>query len=170
MKKAYVKPVFLAEEFVAETSYANTTCGTGTQVALEIKDGDCFCSKDKNCASTFYENGDQGTVHTLYKDVDDDAILPNNVNPDNFTIWNYATYNNDKAYLFGSSLQECDFVWSGNKEDQVYVWGSTDKSIRTNPANLLTKALGIVSQFFAGNGSSHGKHPVGYNQTVFQSL
>ena len=39
MKKAYVKPVFLAEEFVAETSYAATPCGISVGTQLKLIDG-----------------------------------------------------------------------------------------------------------------------------------
>ena len=51
MKKAYVKPVFLAEEFVAETSYASGPCGVSIWSALKLKETDCFCGShsDNGC-------------------------------------------------------------------------------------------------------------------------
>ena len=47
MKKAYVKPVFLAEKFVAEQNYAAKGCGTWAWDKAQIQPGMELCYKEK---------------------------------------------------------------------------------------------------------------------------
>lgn len=123
MKKAYVKPVFLAEEFSGTANVASCAYGA-TQSELQVWKGSSLCKV-----------GDGG--HTVGKK-----------NYDAANWWEYATetaganknpptsaslngYNNG-AYLFTDGQYVCDFVWS-DSDAQVGIW--------TSKANDTTSAI-----------------------------
>lgn len=121
MKKAYVKPVFLAEEFEGTVSVASCQYNVDAQTKIQVYDGLHIC--DVPCSHSIGGNNGQGTKG----DVQD--------------WWNYATEtktgNNmdgkggpDNAYLFTSGQIECDFVWN-SQGSQVGIWTQFQDQLNT---------------------------------------
>ena len=85
MKKAYVKPVFLAEEFVMTDCVAS--CPTSTKVPGPIEDKTNVCVGDNG----HKVNLDKGLVGKYWSYADDDSTM---------------------VYLFTNATYECDFLWN----------------------------------------------------------
>lgn len=145
MKKAYVKPVFLAEEFVAASSYAVGTCGPGTiSQPWVINKGDLICNK----------NGKADNGHKVGQNKQcglDDAYTYDT----NITNWGYAEKGDNQVTLFASKL--CDFLWNpaGGNTDEVSVWNQD----RTE--SKVVWWTGILA-FLAGPSPSEEKHTIAY--------
>ena len=165
MKKAYVKPVFLAEEFVAAASYA-TSCGAATiNSALTIKPGDNVC-------------GEKIDGHTAGKgkaEINNDYI---GVWPDTaggkYSYWDYAKQNDGKSNLFSSSNYECDFLWDyySTGKDEIYVWGSAvaeRNSLLGTIAVTVGDAIVNFANFFTNSNQTEAQHKPGYMGQSFQS-
>lgn len=175
MKKAYVKPVFLAEEFVAASSYVASACGVSNAKSLEIKDGDLLCNTHNNhCSLDFSLEGSY--VNTTKYDgsvIDTTSQTGYSLNNDNgFSYWDYAKQDDQKACLFNSTIGDCDFLWSGNSNDTIWVWNSVDKG-SADTSNGFIKGVKdtfkSLTGFFNGNESITGKHDVGYWGQSFRS-
>lgn len=162
MKKAYVKPVFLAEKFVAEQNYAAKGCGTWAWDKAQIQPGMELCYKEKKgeYESDGHKVGNGNAVINTYSD------------DYNMYYWDYAgrtmnndgSYNYSDCYLFNREVQECDFVWN-NTNEEVYGWNSSVVSERT-VANVL---LGAFSNFFFGNSATISQHQPQYGGRLIPS-
>lgn len=176
MKKAYVKPVFLAEEFVAETSYAATPCGISVRTQLELidKKSMCIAKNHKNCNHVI--DVTNAPVGGEYEDGyvrDDNALIGYSQNTDNsFSYWDYATKDGTAAFLFNSSIANCDFLWSGNNRDTVQVWNSVDKGAADTSKGFVIGFLdtfkSLTGLFCSNEGNGQG-HVVGYDGKSFHS-
>lgn len=167
MKKAYVKPVFLAEEFVSKTSFAVTPCDTGINGALKLEYGKNICDHcqgDKIGGNGKPSNNGGAFVNDPYDGYD--------------SYWKYATSVNmqgkNGAYLFNTSVsdyQDCDFIWNGtsygDNTSLVYVWDAQDTQ-RTDKNSLVSTLKNFV-QFFAGNSGNEQIHVPGYQHESFFS-
>ena len=98
MKKAYVKPMFFAEEFAATATVA--VCPVRSANPLPIHAKDFICSSPGHAVD---HNG-KAPVHGY---------------------WDYATSDGTDSYIFNSGEGACDFVWnSGN--GPLGFWTSVD--------------------------------------------
>ena len=163
MKKAYVKPVFLAEEFVAETSYASGACGPASVYEpLLFQKNDVLCDQCNGDKA-----GGQGAgINDYYTYTNDEGKL---VTDTTKTYWQYAGTNDAK--MFNSGLFECDFVWEPkNATDTtttVWVWDAVNVADRV--LGRITNTLMSFTDFFAGNNGTQKKHNPGYEQHSFFS-
>lgn len=168
MKKAYVKPVFLAEEFVAEMSYANNGCGVSIyEPALITYETDakraegttadlCSGSEDGHFIQYQKGNGNSKGLQDLYD--------YNEKNDTNYDYWQYATAGDNKATLFVTVL--CDFIWnptSGNTGN-VSVWDTVTG--RTEGNQYGSKIIGTFMKFFTGNNAQGEGHTFKYKGTL----
>lgn len=171
MKKAYVKPVFLAEEFVAAASVA--TClykpNTAVNPALDLQPW--MTKNDKGKYPSICTNGDQG--HNIMSgELSNDDLL------------NYArgdgNVGDGKVTLFDTSGTTCDFVWlqPSSGVDQIQVWGdgSSDPNLVADHNGRLLKNLfdwgGQIKnfmQFFANCNATDDKHGLDYETFNFNS-
>ena len=178
MKKAYVKPVFLAEEFVAETSYANSACGisSGKAFTLYIDDN----NPQHLCTHSPCKGHDMTSSSVVYTG-ENSFIVDSEKNTDTMTYWNYATKSDNEATLFSFGAVDCDFMWKTNGQDQVSAWKYVDNDTRAslikstnNIFDLIITGLGSFSQFFHGNhgngSSGNGQHEPGEAEGAFFSL
>ena len=163
MKKAYVKPVFLAEEFVAAASYASGACGPAS-----VNEPLLFKQKDVLCDQC---NGDKagGTgagINDKYKYTDDNGKL---VTHDKLNYWDYAGTNDAK--MFNGGLFECDFIWeptsATDNTTTVWVWDAVNVADRV--LGRITNTFMSFTNFFAGNNGTQEKHNPGYKQQSFFS-
>lgn len=160
MKKAYVKPVFLAEEYELTQSVA--VCDLSGSAPLNINLNTVLC-----------QGGDNGhefnTSSEAYK-----GIYGKDANKADVTYWQYAgDHGTTDHALFADDELNCDYVWD-NYEDNVGVWRPGEKEGVTNLGGYFVDWLGIkFSQFFhknGGNGSSNNPgHEPGYNHVMFPS-
>ena len=169
MKKAYVKPVFLAEEFVAEMSYANNGCGVSVYTPAQItyaKHTDAYdgttadlCSGSNDGHYIAYEPEKQ---HKWGMALDYDYNTKNGTNLD---YWGYATSGETEiekqATLFVTVL--CDFVWNPNtgNKGNVSVWDTVLG--RTEGKQYGSKVVGTFMKFFTG---SEQVHPFEYKGSL----
>lgn len=156
MKKAYVKPVFLAEEFVAASSYA-TSCGVSQYSPFELKVGMDLCNGDDNGhyvggSSATAEYPAQGTIsEKWYKD-------------SQYTNWTYALKEDNKATIFMDV--KCDFWWDPNtgNDGSVYVWNDVMTENRTEKHTRNHVSWGFF-KFFTGANSDDKKHSIAFEGT-----
>lgn len=156
MKKAYVKPVFVAEEFVAEQNYAAKGCGTYDWDPVNIYPQLHLCYK---------VNGDSYKEDGHVIEQTGSAGIRGDYSS-GVSYWQYAgmTVNSDgtkdysDCYLFNKDHTTCDFVWNDTTE-QVYAWNAVDVNQRTS---WVDKALGAFSNFFYGNGADIKNHQPQY--------
>ena len=149
MKKAYVKPVFLAEVFEGTASVATCTQDYDpTKNLMQVYNGLRACEHTNN-------------GHEIGK-----GQAPVN------NYWSYATNGssdnptkavedlNEAAFLFTSGQQECDFVWNSydggigvwyDKQDQLQA-NKDDRDVSLVESIIKTVANDFMS-FFRGNGS-----------------
>ena len=170
MKKAYVKPVFLAEEFVAASSYVASSCGQSVRSKLLLEYEKNFCAKP-NCQAdslTFHSEDHYGQDHQKppvyheYNGTKVDGVE---------SFWDYANYGDNEAYLFTGGLSDCDFLWGGNNNDKVYVWDNVLKGAAEGAKQIVAtwnNAIYCLTGFLTGNEDGNG-HPVGYEGKAFQS-
>ena len=154
MKRAYVKPMFVAEEY--EMTECVASCGKGSinQPAIITK-GVRLCSGN-------------GQDHTFKKDSDLQAVYG----------WSEAQKDKTSAYLFTNSNIECDFLWYGgdsdvqawstNKDDiNSIVWKQEDREKLTADKNYSFGKK--FMEFFFGIGADNENHKPGYNGYEFFS-
>ncbi|MBQ4265435.1 MAG: hypothetical protein IJB85_07990 [Clostridia bacterium] len=162
MKKAYVKPVFFAEEFVAETSYALTGCGTMSWSPKEMYEDMLICSNDGHKLD---HNGNATVM---------DGVYGQNANGENITYWDYAStvdrtgagdeeYAASNRYLFNSASSICDFVWDDTSED-IGVWR---ENTTTNTWSVAW--IEKLTTFFIGTNSDLKNHQPQYEGTLIPS-
>ena len=165
MKKAYVKPVFFAEEYLVEASIAACTKASIYE-ALELKRGDTtLCNQ--NCGHVI---GKGSNYHIDDYYTHDDVAVPEDgtvpaVNTN--TYWQYAQAEDSKITLFNTNNYECEFLWSYEDtglKNEISVWGSTSKSERPNNG-IFGTGFSLVN-FFLGNSTSHN---LGYDGASFLS-
>lgn len=171
MKKAYVKPVFLAEEFVLSDNVV-AACGisVNTSMPLYFDENTHMCFNTKSGGSDSGHQASKGDLDLSY-----DGTM---------SYWEYAredkstsvyqdgngqdvTFNNANAYLFSSSYTTCDFVWPNDQKNDkyVYVWNSCDVSLRTT-----LKSVGqLFADFFFNNNAGEGNHTPGYEGRALMS-
>lgn len=167
MKKAYVKPVFLAEEFVAASSYA-ISCGPASiNKALTINPGNNVC-------------GEKIDGHTAGKgkaEINNNyiGVWPNTVaDGENYSYWQYANQNDGKSNLFSSNNYECDFLWDyySTGKNEIYVWENATAERNSSLGTLAVKvgeAIVDFANFFTHSSQSEGQHKPGYMGQSFQS-
>ena len=164
MKKAYVKPVFLAEEFVGTTAVAG--CGEGSvNKPVELEKGQYLCYKVKPNGSYQGDNG-----HQIGKN-----------NAPVLQYWDYAGANKEDdektdVYLFTDSSIVCDFLWNGqgstvkgwstNGQESGLVW---DETQRTDSARNFFDFRKKLLEFFCGPNADNDNHNPGYNDKIFFS-
>ena len=150
MKKAYVKPVYMADEF--EMTACVASCGKGSiNSPIEINDGERLCVGPGN----------------------DHKIKANSV-----FGWNDAKSDGTEVYLFTNSNIECDFLWYGegsyvqawstDKDDKnSIVWTQEDRKSLTAETNYSFSE--ILMSFFCGNQADNDNHRPGYGGYEFFS-
>jgi len=142
MKKAYVKPVFMAEEFVSESYFAGrcdgrykpisfdlgTTMCDGSHVVAKLglgENNDQSDGKKSGLALTWYQK-QNGAADKVYEQgmIDENGYLTN---------YGYAFADGDMT-IFGDMDVNCDFLWddAGNGHDYIKVWDSAFASERQN--------------------------------------
>lgn len=169
MKKAYVKPVFVAEEFVAAASYA-TSCGPASiNRAITINKGDIICNgRDNGHTAGKDSNGKDAVINTDYIGTWPDG------KQSPYTYWDYANQNDGKSDLFSSNNYECDFLWDyySTGKDEMYVWGSAtaerDSSLGTIAVKIGETIVNFAN-FFTHSSQGLNEHKPGYMGQSFQS-
>ena len=173
MKKAYVKPVFLAEEFVG-VAHVASACGYSISKPAEVYFGVGLCDhKGGNCHTVKNSHGGiSGSYAYTYKDEQ------GNEQQKQMSYWEYAgnssgTKNGD-AFLFTVNNGQCDFLWDSTK-NEMGVWNTpdvwTNGDVRPTPdASMLGSVVKWLDQnfsiFFYGSNPSGGgnnDHHPGYN-------
>lgn len=166
MKRAYVKPVFLAEEYVAVSNYV-AACGTLSWLPQLINfpsgknthDGTHLC-ENTTCAHSVGHNGNA----TIWGDYD------KNTSYKDYAEWDTSNRPNagedvdsaTNAYLFNSGHGACDFVWDHTGSD-VGVWKKDEQS------NWFVDLIGNFGDFFFGAGTNNKGHRPAINGTVIPS-
>lgn len=170
MKKAYVKPVFLAEEFVATLDHV-ASCPTNTWAPQQLqfptkqngKGGTHLCS-DSQCAHSVGQNPNAGIL--------DD--YETGVTYQEYAAWDVKDranagedgYEAKNAYLFNSGHGACDFVWDNtNQNVGVWVWETKNEKWGVK----LIETLGDFGNFFYGAKANNDGHKPAINGTVIPS-
>lgn len=166
MKKAYVKPQYFAEEFVAESSYI-AGCGASVYSSYEISLGMDVCLGTSGDEGHFI-GGSDNLEKVNIKNTALGETWHYNANGTSYTNWEYAqvgtTAEEQKATIF--MTRECDFWWdpdTGN-DGYVYVWDSTDVAARQNKYSGAKTAWGFF-KFFTGANPNEGQHSVAFKGT-----
>lgn len=161
MKKAYVKPVFMADEYELTASIAN--CGpVSTTRGWALVLGNQVCSE---------KHGNEQQAH-IFENTD---LIVENSYSQGLSYWDYATYSgkdangnntyNDQVYLFVDGNNVCDFIWKDvtnlSGQSEVYVWDSIDKTGGTR-----TEAAGSFVKLFTGSGSGHNIGTVDHDVSI----
>ena len=173
MKKAYVKPVFLAEEFVAAMDHV-AACTTNywtpqiIQWPTNGQPGTDLCEGNDGHSVGFNEN---------------QALILSNHDKEKFyydysqkiTYKEYAEWNADQrpganaddytatnAYLFNSGHSACDFVWDNTNSD-VGVWK------KGTDGNWIVSLIDNFGTFFLGASANGSGHRPAINGTVVPS-
>lgn len=163
MKKAYVKPVFLAEEFENTMSVAACEYHASSKPA-QIWRGTPLCSVGDSGHGV---GGDPGTGKKVevnnWWDYATNTKEATDANP------NTGTYN-DGAYLFTSGSTTCDFVWNSTT-DTVKIWTSEENNKATaiwdstkRENGFLTVIDDLFALFFFGNKAGFGNHTPVYDE------
>lgn len=177
MKKAYVKPVFLAEAFEMTTNVAGCDF-SANQNKAQIWEGIHMCADKTDGHQIGGQQGNSGYVNPGKKDWTG--------------LWGYATNgqftndgtsdvnNPDAAFLFAGRNAECDFIWN-SKSGPIGIWTNTevnsidqvnDSVWISNPlertASSFISWIGSFAEVFFGNNAGFGQHtPVYDNQKIF---
>lgn len=166
MRKAYVKPVFLAEAFEGTQSVAS--CGNGSiNTPIELEKGQFICYTNNNGSIT----GDSGHVIGGQNGKKGSAL----------EYWDAAGANKEGSektdvYLFTDANVVCDFLWNGqgstvkgwstNGQKSGLVW---DENERGDSAKNFFDFGEKLLQFFTGAGADNSNHNPGYNGEIFFS-
>ena len=165
MKRAYVKPVFLAEAFEGTASVAVCDYHANNNPA-QIWEGMLMCQKGDQGHAIGGQNGQKGDVQKWW----DYATNTKNATDANPKTGSY----NDGAFLFTSGSTTCDFVWN-SKEDNIKVWTKNENDLSSaiwDPSQringFLTKVADLFANFFLGNSAEYIGHTPSYqNQELF---
>ncbi len=148
MKKAYVKPVYMAELF--EVTECVATCPVTTSRPHLIVDDDYLCF-----------GGDKG--HQIDATDKNTYLSP---------YWDSYANADDSANLFTSSSFECDFLWN-DWGTNVFGWstdGTADglvssvddrKNTATEKWNLFDFGEGLLRFFTGGSNADNNQHGPG---------
>jgi len=150
MKKAYVKPVLVAEPY--EMTETVAWCPESQYKTINVYSGAALCVKG-NChlvdTSGGWINQNNGYSYT--------AIVDGKETTQTMSYWQYAggnadgtIANNKDVFLFSTGNYACDFLWSDPTES-IYVWKSPDEKDRIE--NNWVSTDKSFSQFFYGNES-----------------
>lgn len=175
MKKAYVKPVFFAEEYEMTASVANCEFNADIEKA-QIWEGMQMCDGKTDGHVIGGQQNDAGFVNEK-------------------NLWQYATgestaddgrisetsYYNDSAYLFAGKNSECDFIWN-QKDGPVGIWTTQEFNNvnQINSSNWITDVdqrknsgfiswIGSFAEVFFGNKAGFGQHTPAYQGEVIFS-
>lgn len=170
MKKAYVKPVFFAEEFAGTSSVAACEYNA-KQNALQIWEGRNLCLNGK-CA---HEIGKKTNEVSNWWDYATNTEGADANKPSSDSLSGY----NDGAYLFTDGQTVCDFVWNTGGS-QVGIWTSAkddsstaiwddEKRTGTLGVNLFVTLITAYSNFFGIEPDKSDQHLPGVNNEVFFS-
>lgn len=156
MKKAYVKPVFLAEEFFMTMSIA--ACQYSMNNPAKIYHGVRMCSGNNHKVTWSPNATNKGTINTKTYTAADGTVMD---------YWQYSQGAADEAssdaYLFTVNNGQCDFLWD-NSNEQIGVWKTPDTfdgirgadTMKDSEGNWLVNWLiGTFSGFFYGSGDPH---------------
>ena len=176
MKKAYVKPVFVADEFVIVPSIAS--CGVSPYGdPLAFDENTRLCSGTHNGQSQGHLAGKgnlnltyaSGMDYWKYATTDTTESLIDGTKPDEGNT--ETLFNNGNAYLFTEHSVVCDFVWPGNNgQDVVKVWNSAVVSERKTTMDVLIDDVkATFANLFFGNNANLDKHSPGYQGKAFMS-
>lgn len=166
MKRAYVKPVFLAEEYVAASNYV-AACGTMSWVPQLLQfpsgkeEGTHLC-ENTTCAHNVGFNKNQAIIMKGEYDT--------NISYKEYAEWDTSNrpnaaedgYSATNAYLFNSGHGACDFVWDHTGSD-VGVWKKDEQS------NWIVSLIGNFGSFFYGAPANGQGHRPAINGTVIPS-
>lgn len=161
MKRAYMKPVFLAEAFEGTASVASCDYHSGAPgKEVLIYNGLRLCSGGNSCSHTVGGNKkDSGDVQEYWNYATENGLTAGPTSDD------YIKGGVNGAYLFTGGQKVCDFVWNGGNS-QVGIWidNETDKNPiskaeNRNPLNAVFDWISSFSDFFdiKGNGSNGHK-------------
>ena len=176
MKKAYVKPVFLAEEFEGTACVAACDYhagGDNSQVL--IYNTLRLCPPSNNCDHAVGGNSNNGKydgdIQNYWKyATNNDTLMEGPTNE------NYVNDTTDGAYLFTDGETVCDFVWNGGKS-QVGIWTQYENNLGSAISNAGLRELGQsfitwvsdFAKFFGVNGIGSKEHKPGVNGQQFFS-
>ncbi len=147
MKKAYVKPVLVAEPY--EMTETVAWCPESQYKTINVYDGAYLCIL-QNCHDVDVDDKKAGiNGNYTYTDAENKTQT--------MTYWQYAGGTSDGAastnkdvFLFSTGNYACDFLWSDPKE-QIYVWNSPSMDARTE--NNWKSTGFLFSEFFYSNDS-----------------
>lgn len=166
MKKAYVKPVFLAEAFEGTASVASCAGGS-VNTPIELQTGNYMCYDIKNNGKL---EGDNGHI-----------VGGHNGKAPVMKYWDQAGANKEgnettDVYLFTDSNVVCDFLWSGegstvkgwstNGKESGLVWNENE---RNDAARVFFDFGKKLLEFFCGPVADNENHNPGYNGYLFFS-
>lgn len=168
MKKAYVKPVFLAEEFEGTVSVAACDYSSPTN-HLAIYNGQSLCVIGDS-GHHVGGSGNGGKTEGFVQDYWSYATNGDRSDSPTKQDYNdgYYTDLNKGAFLFTGGQTVCDFVWNGG-DSQVGIWtkdkdiissaiGDADKrSLRDSFITMISS----FSDFFSVKGVGSQGHKAG---------
>lgn len=142
MKKAYVKPVFLAEAFEGTASVAS--CGYDADAAnsaIQIWHGKNLCTVGDG---GHYVGKDNGNKHPDVAQWWDYATNTNGANTNPPKSNSLSGFNNG-AYLFTDGQTVCDFVWNSVDSD-VGIWTSEKDNASTAIWDVTVRNNSVFNQ------------------------
>lgn len=167
MKKAYVKPVFLAEEFEGTASVAACEY-RASHDPLEVWNERNICSVGDN--GHFIGKVPGASVNKWWEYATEGMANPQ-VEFTNPTSNNFDAYN-DTAYLFTDGQTVCDFVWNG-MGSQVGIWTSEEGNVNTSVSDhtkrdgLFVTLIDAFNTFFGIEPKNEQHEPGLKNQKFF---
>lgn len=172
MKRAYVKPVFLAEAFEGTASVASCQYHSGVAGnEVLIYNGLRLCSSGNNCSHKVGGNNGgklDGDIQNYWDYATNNGVTTPPTNN------NYANNGVDGAYLFTDGHTVCDFVWNGGNS-QVGIWTDSERNAISDAGsrNPMTSIISWISEsfsaFFGIQGSGSDQHKPGVNHQQFFS-
>ena len=162
MKKAYVKPVFLAEAYEMTSSVAG--CPTSSSIPRELIYGQTSLCDHCTGGAVQIDKKDNWDAFKDYATEDKSITTVYDQNG------NAQSINNGNVYLFTSNTVECDYIWNSNdNNEKLQIWKSNNISERLAAGfeTLLLNGLSFsLSKFFCGDEWAGSKgHHFGYNNS-----
>jgi len=148
MKKAYVKPVFVADEY--ELTAAVMGCDVKSYQEKEIWNTYDLCSGDSGHQVGGSGNSGNAPVNAWWEYATETPGATGHAPSENHQY-------NDNAYIFSTGNTVCDFVWN-SVDTKVGVWvDANDNAIsdHTQREGAGVKLLDYFAQFFLGAKFSH---------------
>lgn len=170
MKKAYVKPVFLAEEYVAVASHVAGCGDASINKALIITPGQCVCDGGDGHSAGQGGKGNPAGISMMYNG----KVNENKNTNSQYDYWEYAKENDGVSNLFSSNNFDCDFLWDyySTGKDEIYVWESATaerNSFLGTIGAMLNGAVMTYARFFTNSNQGLNQHNPGYMGQSFQS-